>query len=345
MSRPCKLEDIKEFVESENYKCTSTEYKNNHSNLDFVCPKGHHYQAKWKRFKTGDRCPICSRRYIFVDEIRSEAEKRGYKLVSEKYDNENKQLEFLCDKNHTFYMSWRVFKRGNGCQICSKKKRKTIEEIKEIAKNRGYECLSNEYYKCGNNLTFKCDKGHIYQATATAICIGNGCPVCSGRQKLQLDYIKESTKNIAKNYTCLSTKYDSNKTKLLFQCSRGHKFHMSWNMFARGQRCVKCALIRRGSVLVLSDKDINKFKHYRYKVVALTDQTYNRFKYTIDPFLLRSKKYHLDHIYSVVDGYINNIPTNIIASVNNLRIVSQYENNRKSGNSLITKQLLYHIAY
>lgn len=58
----CKLdyEEVKKYIESFNYKLISTEYINNRTKLDVVCPNGHKSKMNYDRFKQGCRCSICN---------------------------------------------------------------------------------------------------------------------------------------------------------------------------------------------------------------------------------------------------------------------------------------------
>lgn len=57
---------------------------------------------------------------------------------------------------------------------------------------------------------------------------------------------------------------------------------------------------------------------------------------------LRSSEYHLDHIFSIFDGFTQNVDSSIIGSHINLRIILAKENLRKQRNSGISlKELLY----
>lgn len=49
----------------------------------------------------------------------------------------------------------------------------------------------------------------------------------------------------------------------------------------------------------------------------------------------------IDHIYSVKDGYDNNVPILLISHPNNLRQISQAENRGKQSNSLVTLEEFY----
>jgi len=54
------LNHVKESLESEGYTLLSTEYKNNHTRIDFICAKGHAYHMQWLSWKNGHRCAICA---------------------------------------------------------------------------------------------------------------------------------------------------------------------------------------------------------------------------------------------------------------------------------------------
>ena len=57
----------------------------------------------------------------------------------------------------------------------------TIEDMKNIAKGRGGECLSDKYVNSATNLKWKCKEGHEWQATPSNIKKGKWCPICLTR--------------------------------------------------------------------------------------------------------------------------------------------------------------------
>jgi len=66
-------------------------------------------------------------------------------------------------------------------EIRQKMHRNTIEQMQEIAKSRGGQCLSKEYNGSGNNLKWKCKNGHEWEATPHNIKRDKWCPICSTR--------------------------------------------------------------------------------------------------------------------------------------------------------------------
>lgn len=70
---------------------------------------------------------------------------------------------------------------------------------------------------------------------------------------------------------------------------------------------------------------------YYHRVWLITERNYQKYKSDIDPLSLRSPRFHLDHKYSVVRGFYENIPEEIIGSRHNLEILSASDNGKKSG--------------
>lgn len=83
-------------------------------------------------------------------------------------------------------------------------------------------------------------------------------------------------------------------------------------------------------------EDTSEYKKYRQKVDLLTEKNYVKYKNFINPdnkprtLCGVDGGYQLDHIYPVYNGFINNIPPEDIAKLENLRIIPWEENLEKS---------------
>lgn len=64
-------------------------------------------------------------------------------------------------------------------------------------------------------------------------------------------------------------------------------------------------------------------------------------KHLIEGIENRSCDFHIDHIFSIRDGFDNQVPPKIIGSAVNLRMLSAKENNKKYSRSDITLEQLY----
>jgi hypothetical protein len=77
-------------------------------------------------------------------------------------------------------------------------------------------------------------------------------------------------------------------------------------------------------------------------------QTYKIFKSVINPNnLINSKyEYHIDHKYSIYEGFKNNVDVKIISSKENLEMLHSLDNLRKNKTcSMTLEELLYKTKY
>jgi len=81
---------------------------------------------------------------------------------------------------------------------------------------------------------------------------------------------------------------------------------------------------------------LNEYKQYYRKVEIETRKSIKNHSDKIQDYDKRGYEYHLDHIYSILDGFNNSISPKIIGHWRNLRIISKFENESKGGRSDIT---------
>ena len=82
----------------------------------------------------------------------------------------------------------------------------------------------------------------------------------------------------------------------------------------------------------MDNKRRSKYLIYKHKVHHKTNNNYTNYKWIINPKNLNrgDNTFQIDHIYSIRDGFKNNIPIYIMASPVNLCMLS-YTNNTKKG--------------
>lgn len=78
----------------------------------------------------------------------------------------------------------------------------TYEFIKKYIEDEKYKLRSYEYINAHSKLELTCDKGHEYKASWNTFQQGHRCLVCSGKNKLDYDFIKIGFKkeNYGRNY-------------------------------------------------------------------------------------------------------------------------------------------------
>ena len=77
-----------------------------------------------------------------------------------------------------------------------------------------------------------------------------------------------------------------------------------------------------------SYNELSKLDQYRREVEIITKRSYHDHYYDINPNDLERSRYvyHLDHIYSVQEGFNNNVPPEVIGHWTNLRMMWHLDN-------------------
>jgi hypothetical protein len=93
-----------------------------------------------------------------------------------------------------------------------------------------------------------------------------------------------------------------------------------------------------GYIFKWSEEDLKLYERYRQKVTYLSEKNYKEHIDKINPmsYTRGHLTYHLDHIYPVILGFINNIDAELISDYKNLQILPHLENRSKSSNTDMT---------
>jgi hypothetical protein len=120
-NKKLKFEDVRNYIETFDYKLLSTVYTHSKQKLTMECPEGHTFDMKFNAFKNGRRCSKCSKnKRMTFEEVEKFAREKGCSILSEEYNNASEPLEFVCQKHgHIFQKSFTDFRRSKGCPLCS----------------------------------------------------------------------------------------------------------------------------------------------------------------------------------------------------------------------------------
>ena len=346
-TRKLTIEYVIRYIEEFGYKCLSEEYIGYNSKLVLQCNKNHRYETSWSCFQQGGRCSICSgNEKKTIEGIKEYVEKFGYKCLSNEYVNNKTKLKFQCNNGHIYEVVWSSLQQGCRCPVCSNRKKKTIEEIRSYVEKFGYKCLSEEYISSKTKLKIQCDKGHIYEVIRPAFMRGQRCSICAGLKKKTIEEIRSYVEKFG--YKCLSEEYINAHSYLEFQCNNNHTYKAIWSNLKRGSRCPLCAdnnMIGEGNPCWknYSDEDRKDVVLYKAEVMQLSNINYKKYFYLINPSNLRREQFafHLDHIFSVQDGFNNGVPPEIIANPVNLQMLWWSDNMSKNDTSYMTLKQLY----
>lgn len=224
-------------------------YCNYYSILFVRCPEGHEYITTFASWKSGVRCPICTKRikWTYAD-VKRAFEKEGYTLLTTTYKNNKQRLYFICPNGHYGNILWSNWQKGHRCFKCGRlkaadKQRKSIEYIEKEFRKEGYILLTKEYINRNSKLKFRCPNGHIYYTTWREWVNGKRCAICAGNAKPSYEYVKESF--MREGYELLSEVYINSSTKLKYKCPNGHMAYITWDKWRQGRRCPICNKISK----------------------------------------------------------------------------------------------------
>jgi hypothetical protein len=281
---------------------------------------------------------------LTYDFIKTKFADEGYELLSEVYIEAHYKLKYKCPEGHIGYINWNGFQQGHRCPVCQQQISPSIEEVRLSFEKEGYTLLSDKYINRQSKLEYMCPNSHIRSMTWASWCRGRRCPKCARKEKYKIEDIREAFSK--EGYELLAEEYTNSSTPLKYRCPKNHIGYITWEKWERGHRCRSCANERwkgknnphwKG----LSEQWKSEYKGYRTKVSVITRRNYNKSTWLINPLNLNKQQYHIDHLYSVSEGFKNGIDPNIIASPINLRLIPQYDNISKGGRSDITKEELY----
>jgi Zn finger protein HypA/HybF involved in hydrogenase expression len=185
------IENMQDLAIKRGGMCLSFEYIDNKTKLRWQCGFcGHKWEARPANIKKGNWCPTCgrkksdlARRRYSIGDMHDLAVRKNGKCLSPEYLGAHAKLKWRCSKGHEWEARPNAIRRGNWCPTCSGKRKKTIDAMQEVARDRGGECLSAQYTNCKNKLQWRCAKGHEWEATPDNIVQGKWCPYCAGKRK------------------------------------------------------------------------------------------------------------------------------------------------------------------
>ncbi|MGV3632253.1 MAG: zinc-ribbon domain-containing protein [Bacteroidota bacterium] len=257
-------------------ECYSDYYENQNTRLTLECSKGHVWSMKAAKVKRGYWCKVCaleirrSKRYLqILEDVRAIAKTKKGRLISNDYKTPTSKLLWECSEKHQWRSTANNIRLGHWCRKCALKKatehlKKDMNDCKRLAILNEGHCLSSKYINSQANLTWKCKYGHIWQASYANVKKGTWCRICSRKVTAQkrrtpFEYFIEYSKS--RGGLCLSTDHINQKTRLEFQCEKGHVWSVSaGSIRANKTWCPKCAGTYKADTPELQAERLNVIK-------------------------------------------------------------------------------------
>ena len=115
-----------------------------------------------------------------------------------------------------------------------------MRSLQRLAKRRGGLLRSHWYFGGASKLEWQCRSAHVWKAAPNKVRSGRWCPTCAGRPKRSL----EDAQRVARERggRCLSKEYKNNKTPLLWECVRAHRWEARADRVMRNVTPTWCAI-------------------------------------------------------------------------------------------------------
>lgn len=222
------------------------------------CAAGHEWSVEGRKISEGRWCPICAhgdatRRSCCSDglaRLHAKAQERDGKCLSSNYTIESRLYRFECAKGHRWEARANDIFRGTWCGRCAKLTTSGqvdpngLARLQAAAREKGGVCLTDAYVGSAAKYPFRCAMGHEWVAIASQIWLGHWCRQCAG-QKLRQTIDDMRALATARGGLCLSKEYQGRRTKLTWQCHRGHIWESRPINISAGTWCPQCAITNR----------------------------------------------------------------------------------------------------
>lgn len=246
------IDALQKLARSRGGELLSITYLGDKGRLRWRCQNGHEWLAGPNGIKTGTWCPYC---YGNVrksyEAVRSSAKQRGLTLVDDDYLGTNAKHTWECERGHRWQATpHKVLIDGTGCPLCAGK-HKTIQDMAELARERGGVCLSSEYLGMSKSLDWKCKEGHVFSMTPAYARSRKEewCPICRELEKksARAQARKESVEEIVRNRggRIVSGEFNTVLNRITLQCSSGHQWSTILEGIVNGTWCPECYRLSR----------------------------------------------------------------------------------------------------
>ncbi len=188
-------------------RCLADSYRGTLAHYAFECAEGHTWETKGGVILSGGWCPHCVGKRIGdalkhadgLAMLQAKATAQGGECLDDEYLGTHRRHRFRCSAGHEWAVKAGNILRGSWCSRCAiDRQRLTIEDARQVARERGGKCLSERYVNARSKLTWECHRGHVWQAIFDNVKNkGRWCPDCkilnqiaSAKSKARLRYAK-----------------------------------------------------------------------------------------------------------------------------------------------------------
>lgn len=243
----------------------------------------------------------------------------------------------------------------NRSMITPNEKQTTFIQKANEKHNFKYSYDDAQYINQKTKVKVSCpDHGSWLVTPSNHVLHGSGCPACAKANRWQGRDDRLTTESFINRAKLVhGEKYDFNKVQystpwqaVTVTCKIHGDFKSNY-LLLKGVGCPTCAHITASKTKIANGNAIapearSAYDLYESTVNRITEQSYRKMKSIINPENHPRTKtgWHLDHIYSKQQGFLDGIPPEVIGHWVNLQMLDAKENRRKYRSCTFTKDEL-----
>jgi hypothetical protein len=156
-------DDVMQLFASDNGGRHVGKFVSSRTNTTFICPAGHEFTAKPHNIQQGQWCRACviDARRLSIEDLQELALKRGGRLLSTHANGADTKHTWRCAQGHEFKQTPTDIKGGHWCSKCARNRPLTVEDLRALARQKGWELLSQTSAGCQKDHLWECPKGHV----------------------------------------------------------------------------------------------------------------------------------------------------------------------------------------
>ena len=192
---PNGLSRLQQLARQRGGACLSHTYTRLADKYHFRCANGHEWSTSGQEVARGAWCGLCayearSEAYLRKDglaALHQIAQSHSGQCLADHYGGANARYRFRCENGHEWETKGARVLRGGWCATCANERRRLgIEVMREMAAQRGGQCLSDTYVNNASKLEWECAHGHRWQAAPGTIRAGHWCAQCHFQSLIKL---------------------------------------------------------------------------------------------------------------------------------------------------------------
>lgn len=232
--------------------CLSEAYIDMDTKLRWRCASDHEWMASLVQIRQSTACPTCcpppAHHTYGLADLQEIARRRGGDCLADRPIKTGRvRVPWRCAAGHVWSAVPYAVAQGSWCPHCNRfKARRNIADMRARARYNGGECLSLEYVNSGSKLRWRCAAAHEWEATPANVGSGHWCPQCNrGMGRSAPTTLADIQAAVAGRGRCRAPAYINARTKLRFECARGHQWDARPTHVLRGVWCPYCAGVAR----------------------------------------------------------------------------------------------------